>query len=97
MFVCYWYKKDQKSTMFLSKILRCHINECFNINDKQKIKMSKRWTCYTEKSLKENKVTLFDLCMFWKQFSSEKNLGKNANESYTSKYQNILLTVMALN
>ena len=76
MFICYWYKKEQKSTMFLLKILRCHINECFKINDKQKIKMSKRWTCCTEKSLKENKVTIFDLCMFWKHFSSKKKLGE---------------------
>ena len=96
MFIYYWYKKDQKSTMFLSKILSCHINECFKINDKQKIKMSKRWTCYTEKSLKENKFTIFDLCMFWTHFSSKKKLGEKC-KWVLSKYQNMLLTVMALN
>ena len=25
--------------------LKCHINECFKIYGKQKIKMSKKWTC----------------------------------------------------
>ena len=57
-------------------ILKCHINECFKINDKQKIKMSKK--------VKIKSQFLIYAC-FESILVPEKNGVKNVNESYTSK------------
>ena len=46
-------------------ILKCHGNECFKINGKQIIKMSKKGEYVRFKKLrKESKVTIYDLCRF---------------------------------
>ena len=61
--------------------LKCHVNEGFKINAKKRLRCQKRWTCYIQKSIKENELTIFDLCIFWKNFSSKKKMGsKNPNE-----------------
>lgn len=62
-------------TLWTEDVSKCHIKNCFKINCKQKIKMSKskylRFSYY-----EKNEVTIYDL--YRKQ---------NPNESYTNKYQ----------
>ena len=68
--------------------LKCHVNEGFKINAKKRLRCQKRWTCYIQKSIKENKLTIFDLCIFWKNFSSKKKWeAKIQMNFYTCKYQ----------
>ena len=38
----------------------------------KRLRCQKWWTCYTKKLWKENEVTIFDLCIFWKHISSRK-------------------------
>lgn len=58
--------------------LKCHIHEGFKINAKIRLRCQKRWTCYIQKFIKENKLTIFDLCIFWKNFSSKKEWEANS-------------------
>ena len=59
IFCCYGLQSFKTEDM-----LKCHINECFNINGKQNFKMSKKVSMLHSKIIRGKKVTIFDLCIF---------------------------------
>ena len=66
------------------EISKSHIKDCFTINGKQKIIMPKKSKYVKVKT----KVTIYDLCRFWKYISAiEDNGEQNPKESYTNKCQ----------
>ena len=78
--------------------LKCHINEGFKINAKKRLICQKKWTSYIQKFIEENKVTIFDLCIFWKNFSCKKKMGSEIQTNLTqANIKNMLLAVMAIN
>ena len=70
------------------EIIKCHVNDCFKINDKQTIKMPKKGE-YVKFKNYERKVKL--PLMIYADFDSilmlENNEKQNPSESDTSKYQ----------
>ena len=75
------------------EILKCHIKDCFKIDDKQRVKMPKNGEHIRFKNY-ERKIKSF---MIYEDFEStlvpEYNGRQNPNESYAD----ILLVVMATN
>ena len=67
--------------------LKCHIKDCFKINSKQTIKMSKKGVCVKFKNIERKIKSPF---MIYADFESilvpEDNGKQNPNESYTNKY-----------
>ena len=44
--------------------LKSHVNDCFNINGTQMIKMPKKVNMLYLKVIKKNKITIYELCRF---------------------------------
>ena len=80
------------------EISKRHIKDCFQINGKQRIIMSKKGE-YVKLKNYERKIKL--PFMIYADFEiilvPEDNEKQNPKESYANKYQNILLAVMAMN
>ena len=81
-----WYCFQSFST---PQILERHVNDCFEINDKQMIKMTKKrgivkFKNYTTK-IKPSLIIYTD---FESIFISENNWKQNPDEPYNNKYQN---------
>ena len=53
------------------KLLKCHINDWFQINGRQIIEMPQEVNMLNSKIMKKSKITICDLCRFWK-YSSNK-------------------------
>ena len=80
------------------EILKCNIKDCFKINGKQKIKMSKEGKYVKFKNYERKIKSLFIIYGDFKSILVPEDNGKqNPEESYTNKYQNILLVAMAIN
>ena len=45
-------------------ILKNYVNDCFKVNGKQMIKMSKKVSILDSKFWKESKIIIYDLCRF---------------------------------
>ena len=52
------------------EILKRHIRDCFKINGKHMMKMPIKVNMLNSKILKENKITIYDLCRFSKYISA---------------------------
>ena len=52
------------------EILKHHIKDCFKINGKQEIKMPKKGQHIKSKNFDGKTMVIFDLCRFWKCFST---------------------------
>ena len=81
------YIVAKKQPFKTAEKLKCQIKDCFKINDKQAIKMTKKGE-YIKLKTFERKIKSF---MIYADFESiivpEENGKQNPNESYTSKYQ----------
>ena len=78
--------------------MKCHIKDCFKINDKQRIKIPKQGEYVTLKNYERKiKSPLMINANFESILVPEDNQKQNPNGSYTNKYQKILLAVMATN
>ena len=78
--------------------MKCHIKDCFKINDKQRIKIPKQGEYVTLKNYERKiKSPLMINPNFESILVPEDNQKQNPNGSYTNKYQKILLAVMATN
>ena len=62
------------------EILKCHIKDCFKINGKQMIKMSKKGEYIKFKNYERQMKSLF-------MIYGENNGKRNLDESYANKYQ----------
>ena len=68
--------------------LKCHIKGCFNINGKETIKMPKKGECIKFKNFGRKIKSPFIIYADFESILVPKdNWKKNANESYTNKYQ----------
>ena len=80
------------------EILKRHIKDCFKINNKQTTEMPKKGEYVKFKNFERK---LKPPIMIYVDFASipvPEDKGKqNPNESYTNKYQNMLLIVMVIN
>ena len=54
------------------EILKRHIKDCFKINSKQRIIMPEKVNMLSSKSVKKNKVTVYNLCSVLKYFSARR-------------------------
>ena len=67
---------------------RCHINDCFRINDKQIINISKKGEYVRFKNYEWKIKSPFMIYADFESILVPENNGKqNPNESYTNKYQ----------
>ena len=80
------------------EILKHHIKDCFKVNGKQRIIMPKKDKHVKFKN-RERKIKspLIIYADFESILVPENNGKHNPGESYTNKYQNILLVVMVIN
>ena len=80
------------------EISKCHIKDCFKINDKQRMRMPKKGEFVKFKNYERKIKSPF---MIYADFESilvpEDNGKQNPEESYTNKYRNMLLAVIAIN
>ena len=80
------------------EILKCYIKDCFKINGKQKIKISKNGEHVKFKNVERKTKSPF---MIYADFEStllpEDNVKQNSNEFYTNGYQNMLFVVIVIN
>ena len=68
--------------------LKCHIKDCFKINGKQSIKMSKKGEYITLKTFGRKTKSPFMIYVAFESILVPEDNGKqNPNESYTNKYK----------
>ena len=65
-FFCHYYLQAFSA----EEILKHHIKDCFKINGKQEIKMPKKGQHIKSKNFDGKTMVIFDLCRFWKCFST---------------------------
>ena len=70
----------------IAESLKCHIKDCFDINDKQRINMPAKGEYARFKNYKTNIVTIYVYADFECFLVSKDNGKQNPNESYTNKY-----------
>ena len=80
------------------EILKRYIKDCFKINGKQKIKISKNGEQVKFKNFERKRKLPFTIYAdFESTLLPEDNVKQNSNESYTNKYQNMLFVVIVIN
>ena len=76
----------KKQAFKTAEKLKCQIKDCFKINDKQTIKMTKKGEYIKFKTFERNIKSFMIYADFESIVVPEEDEKQNPNESYTSKY-----------
>ena len=80
------------------EILKIHTEDCFETNDKERFIIPKKAQIVKFKNYERKIKSPFTIYADFESILVPENNGKqNQKESYTNKYQNILLVVMDMN
>ena len=80
------YIAAKKQAFKTAEKLKCQIKDCFKINDKQTIKMTKKGEYIKFKTFERNIKSFMIYADFESIVVPEEDEKQNPNESYTSKY-----------